>query len=756
MSIIQEYNNHLEEIFENSYSYIYLHDKAGNIIDVNDVVIKKLGYSKEEILSLNAIDFLSIEENVVEIQDLMAETVQTGKVKEPRMYKVKKKNGDLIYIEINTIPLKKNGEIYAILGIGHDVTEFKKVELKLRESEEKYRHLFKESPFGILIFDNKGNLIESNKALLKKLSEYATEDFSEKNFLEIISYFKNKEQLIRLFNERFKAFREGMDLDPIEFFLITKKERKIWLNWQSSKFKTGNESFIQVIINDITEKKLAEEKLRESEEKFKALFMGSPVPTLTWQKVEDDFLLIDYNKALEEYSLDDIKRYLKVLGSIFFQNRPDILKDLHRCFNDKINITRELKYYVNVLEEERDLSIQFAYIPPDLVLMHVDDITERRKSEKELKESEEKYRSLFENMNAGFAYHKVITDDNNKPIDYEYIEVNPAFEKLTGLKKEDLIGKRVTVAIPGTENDPADWVGKFGNVGLTGIPLTVEDYSEALDRWYKVSGYSPEKGFFAIIFTDITDKKDAEKLIIEENRRLLELQELRKDLIIRVSHELKTPMTSIYGANQILTQLYLEEIGKNAQKYIEIGFRGSIRMKQLIENLLDVSRLDAKKLDLKLQNENLIEIIIDCVKDMKYLATNRQLKIILELPEQLYLDIDKLRFRQVLSNIISNAIKNTAKEGRIFITLGENPDYVDIHIRDTGIGLTEKEKLKLFEKFGKIERYGKDLDVDIEGSGLGLYIAKEIVELHGGRIIVESEGRFKGSTFTIRLFKKLL
>ena len=253
---------------------------------------------------------------------------------------------------------------------------------------------------------------------------------------------------------------------------------------------------------------------------------------------------------------------------------------------------------------------------------------------------------------------------------------------------------------------------------------------------------------------DINEKIEAEQLIIEENKRLLELHELRKDIITRVSHELKTPMTSIYGAIQILTKLDLEEISEEAQKYVEIGHRGCLRLKELIDNLLDVSRLDAKKLELKLQKENLVENIADCVKDMKYLATNRQLKIILELPEEIYLDIDELRFRQVLSNIISNAIKNTPKEGNIFITLDEKPEYIDIHIKDTGIGLTEKEKEALFEKFGKIERHGMDLGVDIEGSGLGLYISKEIVDLHGGQIIIESEGRNKGSTFTIRLFKK--
>jgi len=138
---------------------------------------------------------------------------------------------------------------------------------------------------------------------------------------------------------------------------------------------------------------------------------------------------------------------------------------------------------------------------------------------------------------------------------------------------------------------------------------------------------------------------------------------------------------------------------------------------------------------------------------LNYLAHNRHLLITLDLPDEIQADIDSLRFRQVITNIISNAIKNTPKEGEIFIHIIEDADKIDILIRDTGVGLTKQEQEKLFGKFGKIERYGMDLDVDIEGCGLGLYISKEIIKLHKGQILVESEGRNKGSTFTIRLFK---
>ncbi|MHA1468897.1 MAG: sensor histidine kinase, partial [Promethearchaeota archaeon] len=167
----------------------------------------------------------------------------------------------------------------------------------------------------------------------------------------------------------------------------------------------------------------------------------------------------------------------------------------------------------------------------------------------------------------------------------------------------------------------------------------------------------------------------------------------------------------------------------------------------------DISRMDSRKLELKSQQEDLSDIVNECVNEMIYLANNRDLKINLNIPNEFLFELDKLRMEQAIINLISNAIKNTPMDGIISISLLDYKEYIDIRIEDTGVGLTPEEKLKLFKKFGKIERYGMDLDVDIEGIGLGLFISKEIVELHGGKILVESEGRNMGTTFTIRLFK---
>ena len=273
------------------------------------------------------------------------------------------------------------------------------------------------------------------------------------------------------------------------------------------------------------------------QDNYKLLFDKTPISIVL---IDSNSQIVDINSATEKlfgFKRNDLIGFkIAELYALPSPNKISINKVFDQLLKGGIFGPADIQIYdkhknliwVNIIaskiEIEKKIYIQVL----------TQDISQRKTLEQEVQESEEKYRLLFENMNAGFAYHEVVVNEDNKPIDYRYIEANNQFEKMTGLKVSDIIGKTVTEILPGTENDPADWIGKFGNVGLTGVPLTVEDYSEAIDRWFKVSGYSPKKGFFAVTFNDITDRKRAEQKLKESEERYRNLAESLPEVIFEI------------------------------------------------------------------------------------------------------------------------------------------------------------------------------------------------------------------------------
>lgn len=135
------------------------------------------------------------------------------------------------------------------------------------------------------------------------------------------------------------------------------------------------------------------------------------------------------------------------------------------------------------------------------------------------------YKALISNLISGFSHHRIITDQAGRPIDYEYLEVNKAFEKLTGLSQKDIIGRRVTEVIPGIEKDEFDWISFYGNIALGGEPASVEQYSDALNKWFMINAYSVEYGCFVTIFNDITELKQKELTLISQKEELGQMYE---------------------------------------------------------------------------------------------------------------------------------------------------------------------------------------------------------------------------------------
>jgi len=377
--------------------------------------------------------------------------------------------------------------------------------------------------------------------------------------------------------------------------------------------------------------------------------------------------------------------------------------------------------------------------------------------ERMIRDSEEKYlrliegaKDLFSSIQDGIA----ILDKN-----FNIININPALKRFFS-HKEQIVGKKC-FEIYNNRDKPCE---NCPNLSLVKDKLIKSKIHPKFDEQGNMIGsleiYSfplldqSASNMVGIInyCKDITEKIKAEQLIVQENKKLLELNQFRKNLITRVSHEFKTPLNSIQSATQLLLQNY--QIDYQIRKFLEIIHNGGTRLTKLVENILDVSEIESGKLILNEVKTNIADLIRNCIDETTSLALKRNLSLKSNLPKSLFLNIDPDKMEQVIINLLSNAIKNTPPNGEIYVDIITNNSHIDLQIKDSGVGLTKEEQEKLFTPFSKIERYGKNMNVDIEGSGLGLYLSNEIVQLHGGQIFIESEGRNKGCTFILRLIKE--
>ena len=370
------------------------------------------------------------------------------------------------------------------------------------------------------------------------------------------------------------------------------------------------------------------------------------------------------------------------------------------------------------------------------------DISDRKETQEKLRESEEKYRFLFQN--SPFAILLIETSG-------KIVDCNPSLLQLIGYSREDLIGKmyKDLLVVP-PENVPK-LLERLQKISK-GIPIPSLDIQ--LNRkygskvWVNIESSFVKidnKPFIIIMGHDISEKKQVEQ-------SLKELDEMRKEFVNRASHELKTPITTVYGAYQLLDSLYRNELSKDAQEILDMAVNGTKRLKKLVDDLLDISRIESKMLMLEKRNVNLSQLIANCVNELNYFFNRGDYNVLLDIPENLFLNLDDSRIELVIMNLLTNAIKYTPKKGTIHISVKEYDEYAEIHVIDTGIGLTKNEIGRLFKKFSKIQTpLDKELDIQLGSTGLGLHIAKQIVELHGGTIEVQSEGKNKGSTFIVRL-----
>ncbi len=355
----------------------------------------------------------------------------------------------------------------------------------------------------------------------------------------------------------------------------------------------------------------------------------------------------------------------------------------------------------------------------------------------ELIETEEKLKKFMESATDGFA---LIDSKLN------YIDANKVTLQTVGKTKEELIGKNMLDIVSNLKETGR--YDKYLEVLKTGEPFSTEDViinrlDGSLNSYLSIRAFKVGDDL-GIIFTDITESKKAEN-------KIKELSKMKSEFLRRASHELKTPLISIKGFSELILSLYADQLDTPIISKLEEINDGCDRLQNIINNLLKTSKLESPDLKPKLQKEDLSFLVKFCMHELEALAEKRNQMIKVDIQSDLYANIEKEEIHDVLSNLLTNAIKYTPPLGKIEIKTEIKKNFLVISVKDNGIGFTNEQKKIIFQQFGKIERYGQGLDLGIDGTGLGLYISKRIVESHGGKIWMESEGKSRGSTFYFTL-----
>ncbi len=442
-------------------------------------------------------------------------------------------------------------------GFSLDITERKKAEKLLQESENNFKLMIANSPDTIIIQDINGSAtFVSNH--VKEMFGYEPETFIGKPIPIEYIFPDDIETCINAF----KALQAGTEVVNVEYRFIKATGEIIWLNHTARPIIIENViSGIQNNVRDITERKKAEEDI-----KFQNILLK------TNQELSlDGILIVDEkgnilsnNKKFQE--LWEIPQ--EVIDSKSDENAYNSI--LHLLSDPKAYIEKiEYLYRVKIEKSFDEIQLKNGkilerYSAPMLGdsdqyfgrIWFFRDITEQKLAEQALKKSEGQYRTLFAEMREGFALHDIICDEKGTPVDYRYLDINPAFERLTGLKSDVVIGKTVKEILPNTETY---WIERFGKVAMTGKPAEFEDYSAEFDSYYRTNVFCPQIGKFAVLFEDITKRKKAEQLLQDTTAKL--------ESIINVS-PLAITLIDINGNIQLWNKAAEQMFGWTAKEVI--------------------------------------------------------------------------------------------------------------------------------------------------------------------------------------------
>jgi PAS domain S-box-containing protein len=767
-------------IAERSFDLIFTTDREGRITYVSPAVERILGYKPEEVVGQSIQNYLP-ESEVPKAFQTLGEALQ-GKVPEYLEFEVRRKDGPLASTWISASPIVRDGVVIGAQAILRDITERKRAEEALANERNLLRTLIDNLPDNIFIKDAESRFVTTNLVHVRHLRAKTLDEIIGKTDFDIYprelaaSYYADEQAVIG----------SGQPLINREERTIDPEGKTRWYLTTKVPLRDDHGKIVGIVgVNrDITERKMMEDELRESQAEYKSLFEDSPMPLWLQDQSEvkksldrlknsgisdfeayfqshpevvkellDKVKILDVNQATSRlYEAPNREVYQEGLARLFAEESFDSFRrQLVQMARGSTTFRSEYTTLTFSGDKKR-ITLTWSVAPGyeeslSRVFVSTIDITDRKRMEDELRrystrleqlvaertgalqESEKKYRQLIETAQEG-----LFTYDTNGVVTF----VNPFMSIMLGYAPEEMIGKNLLAFVD------EEYVGRV-KAGMQRRRLGVaETYEARLIRKEgsrihvnaTASSMIDKDGRFAgglALLSDITERKRLEAQLVE-SERLAAVGEAAA----MVGHDLRNPLQAMTGTIYVAKELATSENVEDRKRTMELlgTLDDEIQyMDKIVSDLQDYARPVGAEL-VETSPPDLIKATVSGVRIPK------NVEVAVNVGDGLSnVKLDPALFRRVLTNLILNAVQAMPKGGRLTITGSREDDSLTVAVQDTGVGIAPENLEKVFTPF---------FTTKAKGQGLGLAVCKRLTEAQGGTITVKSKIA-EGSSFTLKI-----
>ncbi len=706
-------------------------------IDCNTATENIFGCTKEQIVGQNPIRFSPpFQPSGLPSEMAAHEKIQSALDGQPQFFEWQhiQFDGTLFDAEVSLNRLEIGDEIF-IQAIVRDITQRKKSEVENR----RLAMVANTTNNIVVIADSKGRIEWVNRAFTT-ITEYSFEEVIGKKPGSLLQGADTDRGQVQFIS---KKLAKGQGFKDLEIINYTKSGKPYWVQIEVQPIHDASGRLIQFIAieSDVTERKKTQIALADREKRFRNLVQQSPVAVIEW---DTNLNVLEWNESAEK-----IFGYTRpeAVGRNLFglilpaATNPEVQRVADVLIEQKGGNRNTNKNFTKngtaILCEWSNRPLTDEVGKTVGIVSMVEDITERVKAEMELKESELKFRQIIHSSPMGIYVYEV--NEKNQLI---LVDTNPAADTLTGIRNVELIGKTIEDAFPGLHE--TDIPKFYLDAALDGTPWFTEDmyYDEGkITGAFQVYAFQAGRNRVAVMFLNITGRKQIEAAIKQKNEELLKINAELDSFVYSASHDLRAPIASLLGLVEVAR---LEKDNASLEHLLDMQKRSLLKLDNFIHDIVSYSRNN--RLDVQVEPVDFITLIEGIFEQLYFMDHLGQLDCRIIISPNLNFFSDSKRIAVILNNLISNAIKYadiSKLDPFVEVRVEKSPEGVIICVHDNGDGIEAEYLPRIFDMFYRATQKST-------GSGIGLYIVHEITNKMKGTLKVESTRRV-GSKFFVNL-----